>query len=193
MAARYTPWEFFSSRSLHNGSYAPRYFVPGIPPGRTNRSPSENSHFSNRVSALTSILCAPVIASFPMMDVVQTSTPALLKISTTVRPSISSKPSARNTYALFMFYLRLFWCFVSVQCLYRYDVCFILLSLYTFFFLSATVYMVYVFTKFRGCFFSLYSSYLEWTPQGSGRKEKYPMIIYDKLDRMNIWKSNVNF
>ena len=33
--------------------------------------------------------------------------------------------------------------------------------LYTFFFLSATAYMVYIVTKFGGCFFSLYSSYLK--------------------------------
>ena len=53
-------------------------------------------------------LKGPSICSFPITETVSTTAPALLKRSTTVKPSTSSKPSAKNTTTFFIQYFLAF-------------------------------------------------------------------------------------
>ena len=95
-AASNFPALFNSLSFAVSGSYASRFGVPGSPPGSISISAAEKSASLKSLSAFMVTLCELVTSTLSVIEIMSISSPALLTISTTVRPSISSQPSAIN-------------------------------------------------------------------------------------------------
>ena len=95
-------------------SLAPRFKVPGIPPGRTIASnPSKST--SDASASVKNVTLWELVTSFlSVIEMVVISNFALRTISTTVSPSISSHPSAIKIPTFFMPFILHFVCVKTI-------------------------------------------------------------------------------
>ena len=96
MAAARPPCSSVRRTSVSTAGDLARFVVPGMPPGSTTSSGGAASSSGSVRSHVTGTPCAPTTVCASSTETVYVSRPARRRISSVIRPSHSSRPSANS-------------------------------------------------------------------------------------------------